>query len=351
LPPEIARGLNLLTTEAQALTDAPLVPALSPFTQQGIEALAQPIGGQSQQFLQSLLSPQAINLSPEARGFFGAQIGADPLAPESRTFLTDLLAADPAAATRPDISGVTDLVTRDVARAIGNQFTASGRLPAGAAPPMGLFQTVADRVTQQVAPLAFQAEENALARALQAQGQQIQGAQLFANLAAQDEARRADAATRLAELDRLQAQFGLSQQQLGFNAAQALPLFEDLNTQRLLQAGQLEQAQAQAELLEPFERLRLIGGPITGAAQVAPTTTTQTREFRTSPFAQIVGGLLGGLNTAARIGQAGGGGGLGGLFGGGGGATVPSFTPFSVPSLPSGLSLGTPGPSSGLLFG
>ena len=355
LPPEVERGIRFINTEAQRIRNLPLVPELSDLTRQGIEGLTQPIGIQSQEFLGSLLSPDAVRISPEARGFFSGRLNAGPLAPQSREFLGGLLASDPTQTTRPDIGGLTDLITREVGQAVGNRFTSAGRLPPGSQAPPGLIDTASGAVTRQLAPFVFQSEENALNRALQARQQQLQGAGLLGDLDARDASLASDAATRLAELDRLEAQLGLSQDQLGFSAAQALPLLEDINSRRLLEAGALEQAQAVAEAEAPFRRLQLLANPIVQSAQVAPRTTTETREFRTNPFLSAVGGILGGLNAAQGVFSS---------FGGGATGTVPSFTPFSVPSIgglnlgapsalpPSGLSLGTPVPSTGgLLFG
>lgn len=176
----------------------------------------------------------------------------------------------------PALRAASDFAAEAAAREVGDVFTASGRTgsPANAL-------AVARGVGQAVSPLAFNALENARQRNFGA----LQN----------ERTRQLNAALQLQNL-----------QQQGARGA--------------LLGGQILDEQERARLLEPFERTRLITGPIVSAVSGAPQTQTTSQPFTHSPIGGALGGAASGFGIGSAFGPVGGAigagiGGIGGFFG------------------------------------
>lgn len=114
----------------------------------------------------------------------------------------------------------------------------------------------------------------------------------------------------------------LSQQDIAtqLQGASGLNTLLNQSTTDQLAGGQLLDAQANAELLAPYQQLQLLANPIASAVSGAPVTSTQTTPTTGSSAGSVLGGAASGASLGSFAGPIGTGvgavaGGLLGLFG------------------------------------
>lgn len=226
--PQSRAGLDFLLSEAKGLKDAPLVPGLSDLTLKNVGAVGADRFG---------LDPTSLDtLRGAAAGDFARSPG-------------EFRAAD-----RGSLETALGFAGEEAERQVSDLFTAGGRTGSPAQ-----SKAVAQGVTEAIAPLLVQFEQNELARR---------------DAFDIGEANRIDANT----VQQISASLGLQ----SIVAQQDRAALQDEFAR--LEASGIIDAQARAKLEEPFRRLGLISQSILGAASLGDKTLEQEGSGTSSSF-------------------------------------------------------------------